>query len=115
MKEIGDIDDHDNVLISLTFPSGSLGCIDLSRFANYGYDQRLEVFGAKGMVQVKNVNPDNTGEDCQEIIDYSKLCQSATPPRAPARSPCSTPSPRATPTATSRSSTTSWISFRFSQ
>ena len=61
MKEIGEIDDHDNVLISLTFPSGSLGSIDLSRFANYGYDQRLEVFGAKGMLQVKNVNPDNTG------------------------------------------------------
>ena len=63
MKEIGDIGDHDNVLISLTFPSGSLGSIDLSRFANYGYDQRLEVFGAKGMLQVKNVNPDNTGEN----------------------------------------------------
>ena len=63
MKEIGEIDDHDNVLISLTFPSGSLGSIDLSRFANYGYDQRLEVFGAKGMLQVKNVNPDNTGEN----------------------------------------------------
>ena len=60
--EIGDIDDHDNVLISLTFPSGSLGSIDLSRFANYGYDQRLEVFGAKGMLQAKNEFPDGKGK-----------------------------------------------------
>ena len=46
----------------MTFPSGTLASIDLSRFANYGYDQRLEVFGAKGMLQAKNELPDGTGE-----------------------------------------------------
>lgn len=46
----------------MTFPSGTLASIDLSRFANYGYDQRLEVFGAKGMLQAKNEFPDGTGE-----------------------------------------------------
>ena len=42
-KEIRDLNDHDTVAIILTFPSGVLALIDLSRFACYGYDQRLEV------------------------------------------------------------------------
>ena len=31
--------------------------VDLSRWASYGYDQRLEVFGPKGMLQVANDRP----------------------------------------------------------
>ena len=31
--------------------------IDLSRYANYGYDQRLEVFGPKGMLHIENDAP----------------------------------------------------------
>jgi len=60
IPEIAAINDHDNVSITMTFPSGSLACIDLSRFACYGYDQRLEVFGAKGMLQAKNEFPEST-------------------------------------------------------
>ena len=40
--------------MTLKFPSGALALIDLSRYAAYGYDQRLEVFGSEGMVQSKN-------------------------------------------------------------
>jgi len=58
IPEIAAINDHDNVQITMTFPSGTIASIDLSRFANYGYDQRLEVFGAKGMLQAKNEFPD---------------------------------------------------------
>jgi myo-inositol 2-dehydrogenase/D-chiro-inositol 1-dehydrogenase len=56
MKHIADIDDHDSVAIQFTFPSGAMASIDLSRFAIYGYDQRLEVFGPEGMLQCGNQN-----------------------------------------------------------
>jgi len=57
--EIAAIDDFDNVIISFKFPSGTLGQVDLCRFAAYGYDQRLEVFGQKGMLAVGNQTPNN--------------------------------------------------------
>ena len=43
------MDDVDSVSISMKFPSGAIVQIDLSRFAAYGYDQRVEVFGEGGM------------------------------------------------------------------
>lgn len=43
IPEIAEIGDLDTVAILLTFPSGTIGIIDLSRNSNYGYDQRLEV------------------------------------------------------------------------
>ena len=61
IPEIAAINDHDNVQITMTFPSGTLASIDLSRFACYGYDQRLEVFGAKGMLEAKNQLPHSSG------------------------------------------------------
>ena len=36
-------------------PSGAVGQIDLSRHANYGYEQRVEVFGAGGVISSDNV------------------------------------------------------------
>jgi myo-inositol 2-dehydrogenase/D-chiro-inositol 1-dehydrogenase len=54
MKQIKEIDDHDTVAINMTFPSGAMAMIDLSRFACYGYDQRLEVFGPGGMLKAGN-------------------------------------------------------------
>jgi predicted dehydrogenase len=41
--EIAAIGDYDTVAVVLSFPSGTLGIIDLSRNSTYGYDQRLEV------------------------------------------------------------------------
>jgi len=52
-----ELEDWDTVNISLKFPSGVVGNIDASRFAAYGYDQRIEVFGDKGMVQANNQQP----------------------------------------------------------
>jgi len=46
--------DFDTVLVTLKFPSGALANIDLSRKAAYGYDQRIEVLGDKGMLQSQN-------------------------------------------------------------
>lgn len=54
VSEIAAVGDVDNVVISLRFPSGLLGSIDVNRKSSYGYDQRLEVFGSEGMLQVEN-------------------------------------------------------------
>ena len=46
--------DVDTALTTLTFEDGSYAVIDNSRKAVYGYDQRLEIFGSGGMIQVEN-------------------------------------------------------------
>lgn len=44
----------DKAAVWLHFPSGIVSFIDLSRGSSYGYDQRIEVFGQNGMLQVAN-------------------------------------------------------------
>ena len=51
---IGEAGDVDTAVVTLKFANGAIGTIDNSRQAVYGYDQRVEVFGSKGMVNVKN-------------------------------------------------------------
>jgi myo-inositol 2-dehydrogenase / D-chiro-inositol 1-dehydrogenase len=51
---IGEAGDIDTAIISLRFANGALGCIDNCRKAVYGYDQRVEVLGSKGMVESGN-------------------------------------------------------------
>jgi len=58
-KAIGEAGDVDTAIITLTFANGAIGVIDNSRKAVYGYDQRLEIFGTKGMVTADNNFPDN--------------------------------------------------------
>ena len=53
-KSIGEAGDIDTAVISLVFEDGTLAIIDNSRKASYGYDQRLEIFGSKGMAQISN-------------------------------------------------------------
>ncbi|XP_063678068.1 inositol 2-dehydrogenase-like [Bolinopsis microptera] len=57
IPEIAEIGDYDNVVTTLTYPSGTLGIINVNRFAAYGYDQRLEVFGMKAMYEANNGKP----------------------------------------------------------
>lgn len=52
--KIGEIGDLDTVIITLRFTDGAIGTIDNNRRAVYGYDQRVEVFGSKGMVAASN-------------------------------------------------------------
>ncbi len=56
---IGEAGDIDTALTTLTFEDGTMANIDNCRKAVYGYDQRLEVFGSKGMAKVDNNYPDN--------------------------------------------------------
>ncbi len=52
---IGDAGDVDTAVIVLTHESGAITTIDNSRQAVYGYDQRAEVLGSRGMAQSENV------------------------------------------------------------
>jgi myo-inositol 2-dehydrogenase/D-chiro-inositol 1-dehydrogenase len=55
---IGEVGDIDTAIITLRYENGVIGTIDNSRQAVYGYDQRVEVFGSKGVVVVSNNTPD---------------------------------------------------------
>ncbi|XP_017761639.1 PREDICTED: inositol 2-dehydrogenase-like [Eufriesea mexicana] len=70
IPEIKAIDDYDTVVVTLYFPSGTLGMVDVSRNSAYGYDQRLEVFGPKGMIVANNeqTNGVNSHNGVQGII-----------------------------------------------
>lgn len=53
-KKVAEAGDIDTALTTLVFEDGTYAVIDNSRKAVYGYDQRIEVFGSNGMIQVKN-------------------------------------------------------------
>ena len=55
--EIGKAGDVDTAIVTLRFANGAIGVIDNSRKAVYGYDQRVEVFGSKGLAQAENDLP----------------------------------------------------------
>ena len=56
-KRIAEAGDVDTALVTLRTASGRLCQISNSRRAVYGYDQRLEVLGAKGMLEAGNHKP----------------------------------------------------------
>jgi len=60
VEGIGALDDLDNVLVALRYDNGMIASIDVNRFASYGYDQRIEAFGSKGMLQAENRSPVST-------------------------------------------------------
>lgn len=51
---IGKAGDIDTAIINLKFKNGAIGVIDNSRRAAYGYDQRVEAFGALGAASAEN-------------------------------------------------------------
>ena len=51
---IGEQGDVDTAIITMKMANGALAVIDNSRKAAYGYDQRAELFGSKGMVATSN-------------------------------------------------------------
>ena len=53
--EIGKAGDIDSGSVILTTKSGKIAQISNSRRATYGYDQRIEVHGSKGMVHAENL------------------------------------------------------------
>jgi myo-inositol 2-dehydrogenase/D-chiro-inositol 1-dehydrogenase len=51
---------------------GAVVTIFMSRSANYGYDQRCEIFGSQGMIQVQNINETACVLSDQTGIHHSK-------------------------------------------
>ncbi|ABC91936.1 myo-inositol 2-dehydrogenase protein [Rhizobium etli CFN 42] len=56
-KAIGEAGDYDSVSVILQTASGKQAVISNSRRATYGYDQRIEVHGSKGMATAENQRP----------------------------------------------------------
>jgi myo-inositol 2-dehydrogenase/D-chiro-inositol 1-dehydrogenase len=54
-KAIGEAGDVDTAVVVMETKSGKVAQISNSRRATYGYDQRVEVLGAKGMLSAGNV------------------------------------------------------------
>ncbi len=71
--EIGKAGDIDTAVVTLKFANGTIGVIDNSRKAVYGYDQRAEVFGSKGSVAVDNYHLTNTVLSNEEGITGDNL------------------------------------------
>ena len=55
--EIGTLGDVDSANAILTWADGRQVSISNSRRASYGYDQRIEIHGAKGMITAENQRP----------------------------------------------------------
>ena len=53
-KKIGELGDYDSVNVILRTASGKQAIITNTRRATYGYDQRIEVLGSKGMAHAEN-------------------------------------------------------------
>ncbi len=73
---IGDLDDVDTAKVVVRSHSGAIGVVSNSRRSGYGYDQRVEVFGSRGALQLGNVRSDSVarldeGGSRQSPIEYS--------------------------------------------
>lgn len=73
--EIGEAGDFDTAVVTLKTASGKLCQISNSRRATYGYDQRIEVHGSKGMLRA-----DNMLENTVELSNESGMRKAATQP-----------------------------------
>jgi len=73
---IGKVGDIDTATLVLRFENGATATIENSRKAVYGYDQRLEVFGSKGMLQINNplmsnvTNSDDYGSHADVNLNF---------------------------------------------
>ncbi len=50
--ELGEVGDIDNAIVSLTFASGRIGVVDLTRNGIYGYDISTELLGTQGTLRI---------------------------------------------------------------
>lgn len=71
-----EFEDWDTAVLTLTLANGALATIDNSRCAVYGQDQRVEVFGSKGMIAANNhavdrvVAADARGGHSARLMDF---------------------------------------------
>lgn len=70
---IGAAGDIDTAVVTLELANGAIAVIDNSRQAVYGYDQRVEVFGSKGVAQAFNDKPSNVEVSTAEAVNTDKI------------------------------------------
>jgi myo-inositol 2-dehydrogenase / D-chiro-inositol 1-dehydrogenase len=71
-KQVGKIGDFDSVMVLLRTRSGRLCHINNSRRSVYGYDQRIEVLGAKGRLSAGNRMPTTVERADAESVSVDK-------------------------------------------
>ncbi|QKZ05759.1 MULTISPECIES: inositol 2-dehydrogenase [Pseudomonas] len=62
-------DDYDTAMVQMQTASGKQCHINNCRNAVYGYDQRIEVFGSKGMLQMDNLRPTTIRRWSADVTD----------------------------------------------
>ncbi|KPW81925.1 Myo-inositol 2-dehydrogenase [Pseudomonas savastanoi pv. nerii] len=62
-------DDYDTAMVQMQTASGKQCHINNSRHCVYGYDQRIEVFGSKGMLQMDNLRPTTIRRWSEDVTD----------------------------------------------
>jgi myo-inositol 2-dehydrogenase/D-chiro-inositol 1-dehydrogenase len=65
---IGEAGDLDTAVVVLKFANGVVATIENCRQAAFGYDQRVEVFGSAGSIQVENNYPNAAWVHARETI-----------------------------------------------
>ncbi|KAL7540831.1 hypothetical protein ACHAXR_010987 [Thalassiosira sp. AJA248-18] len=70
----------DNATMVMQFVKGTVVTLTLSRGANYGYDQRCEVFGTQGLATVKN-QPENSSQLADAVGIHQPKWQHSFPQR----------------------------------
>jgi len=73
VKELENAGVHDNATMVMTFIRGTVVTLTMSRSASYGYDQRCEIFGNKGMVTVGNENANTSVLSDNSGVHFSRL------------------------------------------
>ena len=69
IAEVGDID---SAVVTIRTRRGRLCQINASRRAAYGYDQRFEVLGSKGMLQARNLKPTEVVSSTSHNVSQDK-------------------------------------------
>ncbi|KFB08042.1 inositol 2-dehydrogenase [Nitratireductor basaltis] len=70
--EIGEAGDVDTAVVTLTYADGRIAVIKNSRRAVYGYDQRVELLGSKGLLQANNMLEDTVVKSTAAGVSSAK-------------------------------------------
>ena len=70
--EIGRAGDIDTAVVTLSYADGKLAVIKNSRRAAYGYDQRLELLGADGLLQAHNMLENTVVKSTRQGVNSAK-------------------------------------------
>jgi len=71
--EIGKAGDVDTAVVTMKMANGALAVIDNSRQAVYGYDQRVEVFGSRGVAVAMNDKPSTVEVSTADSVTTDKI------------------------------------------